>query len=191
MNIPAGGGETDRLPRWSPGQRQFLAKRPGLSAVLVVPRRLFAVVAVPATPRHLSLEVGEVTRHFRESSLLDLFRELHDPAAIAASLTRYMNMLLPPGGQGIYEHADLATHRYKRNLRVFTNLNRVVRPGGRDRVLLLIGSGQLYILNDLVKSVPYDCVVDPLQVWLLPDAELAKSGPDGAHAKGAPAGAYN
>ena len=73
-----------------------------------------------------------------------------------------MNMLLPPEGQGMYEQTDLVSNWYKRNLRILTNLNRVVKPGGGDRVLLLIGSGHLYILNDFVKSAPYACWVDPL-----------------------------
>ena len=124
-----------------------------------------AAPAPPSTqsaPRQQSAEEIEKSRHFRETSLLDLFRELHDPAAIAESQTWYMNMLLPPEGQGMYEQTDAVTNWYKRNLRILTNLNRVVKPGGGDRVLLLIGSGHLYILNDFVKSAPYACWVDPL-----------------------------
>ena len=126
-----------------------------------------AAPAPPSTqsaPRQQSAEEIEKSRHFRETSLLDLFRELHDPAAIAESQTWYMNMLLPPEGQGMYEQTDAVTNWYKRNLRILTNLNRVVKPGGGDRVLLLIGSGHLYILNDFVKSAPYACWVDPLEV---------------------------
>ena len=119
--------------------------------------------APPPPPRQQSAEEIEASRHFRETSLLDLFRELHDPAAIAASQTWYMNMLLPPEGQGIYEQTDAVTNWYKRNLRILTNLNRVVKPAG-DRVLLLIGSGHLYVLNDFVKSAPYACWVDPLEI---------------------------
>ncbi len=85
------------------------------------------------------------------------------PAKIAADQTWYLNLLLPPDGQGIYEQTDLVTNWYKRNLRILTNLNRVVTPGA-DRVLLLIGSGHLHILNDLVRSAPYDCWVDPLEI---------------------------
>jgi hypothetical protein len=118
--------------------------------------------ATPPAPRQQSAEEIAASRHFRETSLLDLFRELHDPATIAASQTWYMNMLLPPEGQGMYEQTDLVSNWYKRNLRILTNLNRVVKPGGGDRVLLLIGSGHLYILNDFVKSAPYACWVDPL-----------------------------
>lgn len=121
-----------------------------------------AAPAPPPAPRQQSAEEIAASKHFRETSLLDLFRELHDPATIAASQTWYMNMLLPPEGQGIYEQTDLVSNWYKRNLRILTNLNRVVKPGGGDRVLLLIGSGHLYILNDFVKSAPYACWVDPL-----------------------------
>ena len=106
------------------------------------------VVPEPEAPRPIASETPAIA----------------DPAAIAESQTWYMNMLLPPEGQGIYEQTDAVTHWYKRNLRIFTNLNRVVKPGGGDRVLLLIGSGHLYILNDFVKSAPYACWVDPLEV---------------------------
>lgn len=67
--------------------------------------RSVCAVALPAlfASAIASAEEIEKARHFRETLLLDPFRELHEPAAIAESQTWNMNMLLPPEGQGIYE----------------------------------------------------------------------------------------
>jgi hypothetical protein len=60
---------------------------------------------------------------------------------------------------GIYSRTDRVRNWYERNLRIFTNLNRVTEYGA-DRVLLIIGSGHLAILRDFAVAAPYFCLVD-------------------------------
>jgi hypothetical protein len=76
---------------------------------------------------------------------------------VSANHSGYMNMLLPGEGQGIYARTDLVTNWYKRNLRIFTNLNRVAKLPD-DRILLIIGAGHLKILTELASDSTYYCV---------------------------------
>jgi hypothetical protein len=66
-------------------------------------------------------------------------------------------MLLPGSSPAIYVRADLVTNWYKRNLRILTNLNRVTEVG-KDRVLLLIGSGHLAILRQLANDSTFSAL---------------------------------
>ena len=59
----------------------------------------------------------------------------------------------------IYQGADLLTNWYKRNIRIFTNLNRIIESP-TDRVLLIIGSGHSKILRDFAIDSPKTCLVD-------------------------------
>jgi hypothetical protein len=68
-------------------------------------------------------------------------------------------VLKPTSGAAIYQRTDLVTNWYKRNLRIFTNLNRITEFG-KDRVLLIIGTGHLKILKDLARDALYYCLAD-------------------------------
>lgn len=72
----------------------------------------------------------------------------------------YMRMLLPKKDSIVlYEGADLVTNWYKRNFRMFANINRVTEFPN-DRVLLIVGAGHLKILKDLAESSPQFCLVN-------------------------------
>jgi hypothetical protein len=115
----------------------------------------------PDTARRAVTPADPETERLRNSTLLEYYRYLNTPAKVATDHAVYLQMLLPGEGRGLYEKTDLVTNWYKRNLRIFTNVNRVARPG--DRVLLLIGSGHRHLLDDLIRSAPYLCWVDPLE----------------------------
>jgi hypothetical protein len=68
-------------------------------------------------------------------------------------------MLKRTTGAAIYQRTDLVINWYKRNLRIFTNLNRITEFG-KDRVLLIMGAGHLKILKDLTRDAPYYCLAD-------------------------------
>lgn len=72
----------------------------------------------------------------------------------------YLRQLLPDDGPALYERADRITNWYKRNLRMFANLNRITEFP-KDRVLLIVGSGHLKILRDLALDSPQFCLVEP------------------------------
>jgi hypothetical protein len=64
------------------------------------------------------------------------------------------------GAGQCYVGADVLIAWYDRNIRIFTNLARVLEDG--DRVLVIVGSGHAPILRQLVSSAPGLALVDPL-----------------------------
>lgn len=71
----------------------------------------------------------------------------------------YLKQLLPSDNAAIYESADRITNWYKRNLRMFANINRIAEFPN-DRILLIAGSGHLTILRDFTLDSPQFCLVE-------------------------------
>lgn len=108
-------------------------------------------------------ELSEEDLLLRRSTVGGYLRHLNDPERIRSDHAGYMDLLMPEAGQvGLYSRSDLLGNWYKRNLRMFANLNRVARFG-EDRVLLLVGAGHLAILGDLARSSPQWCLEDVRQ----------------------------
>jgi hypothetical protein len=109
----------------------------------------------PAAPPNPEDEI------LRNSTVAAYLRRLNSPAVVAENHAHYMDALMPSKSVGIYEQTDLVTNWYKRNLRIFTNLNRVAEFPG-DRVLLVIGSGHLTILKQFAAQSKQWCVIDAM-----------------------------
>lgn len=71
----------------------------------------------------------------------------------------YLRQLMPNGNAAIYESADRITNWYKRELRIFANLNRITEFPN-DRILLIIGAGHLAIQRDFALDSPQFCLVE-------------------------------
>jgi hypothetical protein len=71
----------------------------------------------------------------------------------------YLRQLMPDDNAAIYESADRITNWYRRELRIFANLNRITEFP-TDRILLIIGSGHLKILRDFALDSPQFCLVE-------------------------------
>src|SRR5436305_241820 len=95
----------------------------------------------------------------RKSTVEEYLRRLNSPAKIAENSAAYLNLLLPGDSVGIYANTDEVTNWYKRNLRIFTNINRIT-DFPSDRILLVIGAGHLRTLKNLASDAPYFCLVD-------------------------------
>ena len=95
----------------------------------------------------------------RRSTVTEFLRYLNDEKRVRESNAQYMQMLLPNDNPAIYAQSDLVTNWYKRNLRIFTNVARIT-DFGKDRILLLIGSGHLKILREFAIDSPSFCLVD-------------------------------
>lgn len=109
-------------------------------------------------PRQLSEE--EIL--LRQSTVAAYLKHLNEQARVAADASSYLNMLLPDSASVvIYERADRLTNLYRRNLRIFANLNRGADLA-KDRVLLFIGAGHIHILSDLALTSSYYCLVSPI-----------------------------
>jgi len=152
-----------------------LAKRMELSTVYPVDYPMFMSGLTPSEIEDPKPEVDAKPRDsgpaketalseedllLRRSTVREYLLHLNDPDLIRKGQAGYMRMLLPDRkSAAIYARADLVTNWYKRNLRIFANLSRVTEVG-KDRVLLVIGSGHLAILRQLASDSDYFCVVD-------------------------------
>jgi hypothetical protein len=95
----------------------------------------------------------------RTATVSEILRHMNSDQYIQPSHAGYMEMLLPTGSIAIYEQTDLVTNWYKRNLRMFTNINRITEFPG-DRILLIVGAGHLKILRDFAIDAPYFCLAE-------------------------------
>ncbi|RXQ97331.1 hypothetical protein EO244_00090 [Ancylomarina salipaludis] len=99
------------------------------------------------------------------SNIIDEFIQLNNPKKIKESLSVYLlNPFKYEEKAGDFAGVDFETGRwFNRNLRIFRNLQRVAQKP-EERILLIIGSGHLNLLNmfldvskefDLVSPLPY------------------------------------
>jgi len=77
---------------------------------------------------------------FKRSTVLEFLRYLNSDEHRRPDHASYFDLLLPEDSNAPYRRTDLVTNWYKRNLRIFTNINRVAKFPG-DRILLVIGCG--------------------------------------------------
>lgn len=110
-----------------------------------------------ATPSPPSERERELTARLRASTISAYLAWLHTPAEVRRNHGTYLTMLEARREPGIYANTDQVTNWYKRNLRMYTNVNRVVTPG-TDRVFLLVGAGHLTILRQLFEASDRYCL---------------------------------
>ncbi len=95
----------------------------------------------------------------RQSTVTQYLAHLNSASEIQKNHEGYMTSLLPTDDPAIYRKADLVTNWYKRNLRIFANINRSTEPG-KDRILVIIGAGHLKLLKEFAADAPYFDEVD-------------------------------
>lgn len=106
--------------------------------------------SAPATsPSSLSPE----DELLRRSTVTEYLLHLNEAPEIQRNHQQYMAMLLPNADPAIYQNADLVSNWYKRNLRIFANINRISEPG-KGRVLVIIGAGHLKLLKEFATDSP-------------------------------------
>ncbi len=103
--------------------------------------------------------LSEEDKLLRRSTVTEFLRYLNGEQRVRENNAQYMQMLLPTDNPAIYAQSDLVTNWYKRNLRIFTNVARIT-DFGKDRILLIIGSGHLKILREFAIDSPNFCLVD-------------------------------
>lgn len=112
--------------------------------------------ANPAAPPALS--EGDLL--LRRSTVTEFLLYLNDAEkARREHGENYLRGLLPDDNPAIYERADRVSNWYRRELRIFSNLNRITEFPG-DRVLLIIGAGHLKIQRELALDAPQFCLVE-------------------------------
>lgn len=129
---------------WTPAEVEYPAPKP-TTAGSTTP-----AAAVPLSEEDLRL---------RRSPVTEFLQYLNRDETINADHAQCMEMLLPSDDAAIYGSTDLVTNWYKRNFRIFTNINRITTFPG-DRVRLLTGAGHLRLLRVLAADALFFCLVD-------------------------------
>lgn len=114
-----------------------------------------AAVTKPAQPSPLSDE----DKLLRGTTVTEFLRYLNNERRIQDSQKSYMQMLMLTDDPAIYSRADRVTNWYKRNLRMFANINRITEFP-TDRILLIVGFGHLKILRDFAIDAPQYCLIE-------------------------------
>lgn len=92
-------------------------------------------------------------------SLLEKLKLNNSPAYLDFLITINADILAFAGTENGYEGADEAAKYYQRNLRIYTNLNRIPMTR-KDRVFILSGGSHTAFLNEFMKRSPKYEVVD-------------------------------
>lgn len=102
---------------------------------------------------------GIMARWQRENTVGQTLREMNSPEMLARALRPYMEFAAVGAGDN-YIGARVASAWYARNLHIFANMLRVIRPG--DRVLFVVGQGHAPLVDHFARMHPEMEIVDPL-----------------------------
>jgi Family of unknown function (DUF5694) len=94
---------------------------------------------------------AEKNRHQQQKSIGEILRLENDPARIEQGHAMYMEGASVGAGD-TYVGADLLAKWYARNIRIFSDLQRIAQPG--DRLLVIFGVGHAAILRELIANNP-------------------------------------
>ena len=92
---------------------------------------------------------SEENRQQRQNSIGEILRLKNDPADIRRGHALYLEFARVGAGD-TYVGADLLAKWYDRNIRIFSDVQRIAQPG--DRVLVIFGTGHAAILRELIAS---------------------------------------
>jgi hypothetical protein len=106
---------------------------------------------VQMVQREMARITEESNREQREMTVGQILRAANHPEQLAAAHGMYLRFARVGAGD-TQVGAELLARWYERNIRMFSNLQAVVRPG--DRVLVITGSGHAPILRELVGYDP-------------------------------------
>jgi hypothetical protein len=98
----------------------------------------------------------------RRQSVIEQLREANSERALRRGNSEGMfGALLPAGEGGNYGGPQVLARWYERNIRMGHNLYRSLRPTTR-RVIVIVGSGHVPPLRNLLDEAPQFCPVSPL-----------------------------
>jgi hypothetical protein len=103
---------------------------------------------------------SETNRNQRRKSIGDILRLENDPKGIERGHAMYLEMASVGAGD-TYVGADLLAKWYRRNILIFSDVQRIAQPG--DRMLVIFGSGHSPILRELISGDARLELVEPNQ----------------------------
>ncbi|WP_053222001.1 DUF5694 domain-containing protein [Roseivirga seohaensis] len=100
-----------------------------------------------------SPELAELDKKFDDLPLLEKLRFYNHPKVLDFNININADNLLYVGTQDGFEGADEAAKFYQRNLRIYSNLNRIPMTKD-DRVFILMGAAHASFLRELLERSP-------------------------------------
>lgn len=104
--------------------------------------------------------IAQMAKWLSEGTISDMLYQMNRQEFLKQAHLPYVWILAPIVKDDNYAGADMVASWYKRNLRIFANLNRIAEK--EDRILVVYGQGHIPILQDLVEDSPDFCRVSPL-----------------------------
>lgn len=98
-------------------------------------------------------------RFERASDLIGLMRYLNTREALKGNVGWYLYLDLIGNASGDNAGQSLTSNWYARNLQIFANIARDLRPG--DRIIVFIGQGHAAMLRPMIDRAPFLIDVDP------------------------------
>jgi hypothetical protein len=95
---------------------------------------------------------AEMTKSLASMTLPQFFVKINAPEFARSLQAPYLKYALNVGRAQDYIGANLVADWYRRNLRIFANLNRIAAPG--DRILVLFGVGHVHLLRQFTADSP-------------------------------------
>ncbi len=86
-----------------------------------------------------------------QMTIPDFLAHLNSPEKLKLTLNQYLVGEIAVGGNGDYSGADMRTAWYNRNLRIFSNIERIPLKTD-ERILVIIGQGHVPILRHFVEN---------------------------------------
>jgi hypothetical protein len=101
-----------------------------------------------------------MSKWLTEGAISDVLYQMNRPEMLMQTHLPFVLYLTPIAEGNNYAGADIVADWYKRNLRIFANINRMAEPG--DRIMIIYGLGHVPILRELIGQSTRFCRVDPL-----------------------------
>lgn len=98
-------------------------------------------------------EIDKQDKNFDNLTLLKKLRLINDPIMLDYSISTNADKLFYVGLDNGFEGADQAAIFYQRNMRIYSNLNRI-KMTKSDRVLILMGSAHTAMLREFINRSP-------------------------------------
>ena len=92
--------------------------------------------------------IKESNEDLRKITIRQYFKKMNQPAFIKQSHGFYMDFCKVGKGKD-FPGADLVAEWYQRNIRIFSNINRIT-TSAEDRILVIFGAGHAPILRELI-----------------------------------------
>ena len=106
-----------------------------------------------SNPFKNSPELAELDKNFDNLPLLEKLRFYNHPKVLDFNININADNLLYVGTEDNFEGADEAAKFYQRNLRIYSNLNRIPMTKD-DRVFILMGAAHASFLRELLERSP-------------------------------------